>query len=382
MKRYFFILLFELLSMVCVFSQINLQEFDIEKDENPPAQIFYKNKGCTPDVGVIVFYTTISDLKFSMPDTPNRLKNVSAFDKENNCYVLCIQPTDTRIGGISQYSIDITGAGYKPNLVSVNGINAGVAQYYKINQKEDLSSKVEYLMKELEALKRKNNAVASSNEQKPETSVAPVTPTNPVYSAMSWYQEGLKNSNTGNYSEAIQCYLNALNMNPNMSDAWYNLGIAYEREKKNPEALGCYQKAAQFGNKDAQLLLTGYKDTQKPEIKRMQQVASPNDQNPVSINKEEVNGRELNFVFKGIENNTNFSVKLFLNNKFIGEASFEKGFQFKYIDSNPGTHDLTALWTKHKWEGKINTNKQTEFIFEYKKKKTGFGYDTYFGLIK
>ena len=40
-----------------------------------------------------------------------------------------------------------------------------------------------------------------------------------------------------------------------MGDAWYNLGIAYGREKKNPEAMECYQKVAQLGNKDAQKLL-------------------------------------------------------------------------------------------------------------------------------
>jgi len=77
----------------------------------------------------------------------------------------------------------------------------------------------------------------------------------PSYSPMSWYQEGLKNSNAGNYSEAIRCYNKALDMNPNMSDAWYNLGIAYEKEKKKTEAMECYQKAAQLGNKHAQELL-------------------------------------------------------------------------------------------------------------------------------
>jgi len=74
----------------------------------------------------------------------------------------------------------------------------------------------------------------------------------PVYSAMSWYQEGVKNSNAGNYSKAIRCYNNALAMNPYMSNAWYNLGIAYEWEQKKSEALECYQKAVQFGHKDAQ----------------------------------------------------------------------------------------------------------------------------------
>jgi tetratricopeptide (TPR) repeat protein len=80
--------------------------------------------------------------------------------------------------------------------------------------------------------------------------------TSSTYSAIAWFQEGEKNSKTGNYSEAIQCYRKALDMNPNMSDAWYNLGIACGREKKKSEALECYQKAAQLENKNAQRLLT------------------------------------------------------------------------------------------------------------------------------
>jgi tetratricopeptide (TPR) repeat protein len=230
-----------------VFSQTTLQEFVVEKDDNPQTQIIYKNKGCTPDVGVIVFYSTIPDLKFSMPDTPSRLKNISAFDKENNCYILCLQPTDTNIGGISRYTIAITGAGYKPiPAFMVNDINAGIAQYFNIKLKEDWQGKVEFLMKAYDDLTRKSNNVTSP--VKPEIAT-------PVYSAMSWYQEGLKNSNADNYSEAIRCYRNALEINPNMSDAWYNIGIAYELGKKNSEAAECYQKAAQLGNKDAQKLL-------------------------------------------------------------------------------------------------------------------------------
>jgi len=255
MKHCLILLIFELCFTVCVFSQTTLQEFVIEKDDNPPSQIFYMNKGCTPDVGVIVFYTTIPELKFSMPDTPNRLKNVSTFDKENNCYVLCVQPTDTRIGGIAQYSIAITGAGYKPMpALMVSSISPGITQYFNIKLKDDWKSAYESLKKEIDKLKGGNGEAVSLNEPKP---AVPVTPTTPVYSAMSWYQEGLKNSNADNYSEAINCYRKALDINPNMSNAWYNLGIAYELDKKISEAMECYQKAAQLGNKDALLLLKG-----------------------------------------------------------------------------------------------------------------------------
>jgi len=121
-------------STICAFSQDILREFVVLEDDNP--QVFFKGKGCTPDDGVIVFYTTIPDLKFSMPDTPSRLKTVSPYDNENNCYVLCVQPTDTKIGGIMRYSIAITANGYKPMpAFMVTGIMPGVAQYFMIKPK-------------------------------------------------------------------------------------------------------------------------------------------------------------------------------------------------------------------------------------------------------
>ena len=252
MKHCIIILFFEVCSIALMFSQGALREFVIEKDDNP--QVFYRGKGCTPDDGVIVFYTTIPDLKFSMPDTPSRLKNVSAFDKENNCYVLCVSPTDTRIGGIMQYSISITANDFKPMpAFMVSGVNAGIAQYFNILLKEDWKSAYESLIKEIADIKSENYVATGSIEQKPVTPVYQEMEEN--RSATSWFQEGLNNSKAGNYSEAIRCYNNALEIDPNMSDAWYNLGKANGREKKMSEALRNYQKAAQLGNKDAQKLL-------------------------------------------------------------------------------------------------------------------------------
>ena len=165
MKHCFIILLLEFCCTALVLSQGTLREFVVEKDDNPLIpQVIYR--GCTPDDGVIVFYTSIPDLKFSMPDTPNRLKNVSPFDRENNCYVLCIQPTDTRIGGIMQYSIDITGNEYKPiSALMVSSLNAGVTQYFNIKPKYDLQSAIERLEKEIAELKGQNSGITSTYEQ-------------------------------------------------------------------------------------------------------------------------------------------------------------------------------------------------------------------------
>jgi len=129
MKHYLLFLLFTLVS-THVFPQ---GEFVIETYINTQARIIYRSKGCTADDGVIVFYTEIPNLKFSMPDTPKRLKKISDFD--GNSYVLCIQPTDKTIGGISKYSIDIKAEGYIPVIHEVRQVNATEAQYFTIKQK-------------------------------------------------------------------------------------------------------------------------------------------------------------------------------------------------------------------------------------------------------
>jgi hypothetical protein len=135
MKRFLSFILFTIGCAGQLFSQGILKEFIIELDKS--SQRFYKKEGCTPKDGVIVFSTTIPNLQFGIRSAPGRLKNSPGYDKTNNCYVLCIQPNDTEIGGYTQYSIDITAEGYKRKALEVTGVRAGETQYFKINPKED-----------------------------------------------------------------------------------------------------------------------------------------------------------------------------------------------------------------------------------------------------
>ena len=161
MKSFLIFLFFTLFSTICAFSQNTLFEFIVEKDDNP--QVFYKGKGCTPEDGVLVFYTAIPYLEFSMPDTPNRLKNVSSFDQTNNCYVLCVQPTDTKIGGISQYTIAITAKDFKPMpAFMLSGIYAGVVQYFNVKLKEDWNSAIESIRREIVDIKGQVSGVTGT----------------------------------------------------------------------------------------------------------------------------------------------------------------------------------------------------------------------------
>jgi hypothetical protein len=112
-----------------------LNEFVIVPYEGPE-NLFYKSEGCTPNDGVIVFYSAIPDLKFTMSNNPARLKNKPDFDPTSKRYVLCVQPTDSEIGGISRYNIEITAEGFKEELFEISGVRAATPQYYKIDPKE------------------------------------------------------------------------------------------------------------------------------------------------------------------------------------------------------------------------------------------------------
>jgi outer membrane protein OmpA-like peptidoglycan-associated protein len=137
-----------------------LNEFAIGKDYNSQ-EVFHKSKGCTPDDGVIVFSSNIPNLKFAMVDTPKRLKNVPAFDAKNSCYVLCIQPTDKNIGGITKYSIDITADGYKRAIIDINEVRATETQYFTVKSNKDVLQELEELKQRLANLE--NKAVTRSN---------------------------------------------------------------------------------------------------------------------------------------------------------------------------------------------------------------------------
>jgi hypothetical protein len=91
--------------------------------------------------------------------------------------------------------------------------------------------------------------------------------------------------------------------------------------------------------------------------------------------------KELTFVFRGLENERKSSVKIYLNNQFIGETNYSKGFQFKHIDAKLGAHELRVVWDKQEWKDIINSTSQTNFIFECKKVRGGFGIEYKINLI-
>jgi hypothetical protein len=136
--------------------------------------------------------------------------------------------------------------------------------------------------------------------------------------------------------------------------------------EKYPEALKEYEKLFSINPKDNYV---------EHRIKVCNDIINGNKRGDYTEQK-------LNFVFRGVEKKKNSSIKLYLDNQLIGETNITKGFQFKYTDTKPGAYALRVVWATHEWSGIINTALQTNFKFEYKNEKTGFGYKSYFELVK
>jgi hypothetical protein len=79
--------------------------------------------------------------------------------------VLCVQPTDKNIGGITKYSIDVTAGGYKRAIIDVSEVHAAETQYYTINPKINLQQEIEAIVQR-ELAKRENKDVPQNEDKK------------------------------------------------------------------------------------------------------------------------------------------------------------------------------------------------------------------------
>jgi tetratricopeptide (TPR) repeat protein len=60
---------------------------------------------------------------------------------------------------------------------------------------------------------------------------------------IEWYNKGNAHYRLRKYSEAIECYDRALELNPNLAVAWYNKGITLKELGKHSEAIECFNMA-------------------------------------------------------------------------------------------------------------------------------------------
>lgn len=92
----------------------------------------------TPELGIIVFTSTIINIEFKILNYPSELIN-NEYDPQNKQYILCVQPTEGR-----KYQIQITHEKFKGEICIVQNIKSSEAQYFKIESKnESIALKLE-----------------------------------------------------------------------------------------------------------------------------------------------------------------------------------------------------------------------------------------------
>jgi len=69
--------------------------------------------------------------------------------------------------------------------------------------------------------------------------------------AEEWFERGYKNQKDDNYEESIRCYEKALEISPDISGAYSNLGVAFSDLKRYEESETAFRKAIEFNPEDA-----------------------------------------------------------------------------------------------------------------------------------
>ncbi|RKZ32125.1 hypothetical protein DRQ27_03180, partial [bacterium] len=64
------------------------------------------------------------------------------------------------------------------------------------------------------------------------------------------FSEGVKYMEQGEYELAAKYFRDAINKNPELAPAWFNLAVAYDITGQDSLAIICYQKAAKLDPED------------------------------------------------------------------------------------------------------------------------------------
>ena len=74
--------------------------------------------------------------------------------------------------------------------------------------------------------------------------------------AMAWYNLGNAYSALANYKQAVTCFKNAIDLQPDFPDVYVNLGVAYYHLGQHEEELSCYENALKINPDHPQALVS------------------------------------------------------------------------------------------------------------------------------
>ncbi|MBI4823391.1 MAG: tetratricopeptide repeat protein [Nitrospirae bacterium] len=120
-------------------------------------------------------------------------------------------------------------------------INALKEDRQKSKELEESKRKAEQALREIEKLKKEISELKDKTKKQEEYTVSVKK-----LSATDYFDKGYALAESGNYKEAISAYSKAIELNPELTDAYNNRGIAYKN-------LGDYQRAINEYNKAIEL---------------------------------------------------------------------------------------------------------------------------------
>lgn len=139
MKKFFNIVFFSVIcSLGTTSAQDRINEFVVDEVKTHNTLGSYVNYGATPNDGVVVINSTISDLEFGILSVAKERMRKVVHDKEKNRYVLIIQPNDKNY---KQYTITINAKGFMQGKINSVVVKAGLSSGYIVNSKFDIKGK-------------------------------------------------------------------------------------------------------------------------------------------------------------------------------------------------------------------------------------------------
>jgi tetratricopeptide (TPR) repeat protein len=96
--------------------------------------------------------------------------------------------------------------------------------------------------------------LAAQNEEKGSLKLDGEKPAAAAYAeqAVQSFQRGLHAQHSGDLAQALEHYQNALRVQPDLKEAWFNLGIVFDEQGTLNDAVAAYQRAVELAPQDPQ----------------------------------------------------------------------------------------------------------------------------------